>query len=67
MPIFLSNRVWLIREGLEFSLLPAEPPRPRLLLHRTSTRIALPTRFQMDNDLSPVIRREWEKRNLIEN
>lgn len=66
MPKFLSNRIWLIRNGIGYSLLSAEPPTPRLLLHRTSTRVGLPAGFRPETDLPPETRKAWEKRNLLE-
>jgi len=66
MPLFLSNRIWLQRGSLEYLLLPAMPPTPRLLLHRTQTRVALPPAFQPETALSPRLVKEWEKRKLLE-
>ena len=66
MPLFQSNRIWLRRSGVEFSLLPAEPPTPRLLLHRTQTRVALPPEFRPEVSLSPGQTKEWDKRKLLE-
>ena len=66
MPKFLSNRIWFIRNGIGYSLLSADPPVPRLLLHRTSSRVGLPAGFRPETDLPPETRRVWEKRNLLE-
>ena len=66
IPTFLSNRVWFIRNGIEYSLLNEEPSKPRLLLHRTSTRVALPKGFSPESNLPADICREMEKRKLLE-
>lgn len=66
MPLFLSNRIWFIRSGIAYAPVSAEPPRPRLLLHRTQTRVALPPSFRAEADLSLSLQKEWEKRKLLE-
>jgi hypothetical protein len=66
MPIFKSNRIWFIRNRLNFVTVSEPPPSPRMILHHTSTRVALPSAFQPEADLNPKIRKEWEKRSLLE-
>jgi len=66
MPIFKSNRIWFIRNRLNFVTVSEPPPSPRMILHHTSTRVALPPAFQPEADLNPKIRKEWEKRSLLE-
>ena len=66
MPLFLSNRIWFIRSGIAYAPVSAEPPLPRLLLHRTQTRVALPPSFRAEADLSLSLQKEWVKRKLLE-
>ena len=65
MPMFLSNRIWLIREDLEFELIPEVPAKPRIKLHRTETRIPLPTNWEENQGNGPMVA-EWRNRRLIE-
>jgi len=65
MPVFLSNRIWFMRQGLEFEMAPAPPPSPRMVLHRTQTRVALTKDWEKRLD-RPSLKREWEKRMLLE-
>jgi len=66
MPLFLSNRIWFIRSGIAYTPVSEEPARPRLLLHRTETRVALPRSFRAETDVAPALKKEWEKRKLLE-
>jgi hypothetical protein len=65
MPIFLSNRTWFIREGIAFQPASAPPPKPRMTLMRTQTRVALPAdwREKLDNN---SFMEEWKVRGLLE-
>jgi hypothetical protein len=65
MPMFLSNRIWLIREDLKFELIPEVPAKPRIKLHRTETRIPLPTNWEENLGIGPKVA-EWRKRKLVE-
>jgi hypothetical protein len=65
MPMFLSNRIWLNREDLEFELIPEVPAKPRIKLHRTETRIPLPAKWKENLGNGPMAA-EWRKRRLIE-
>ena len=65
-PIFKSNRLWFIRNKIRYVNLNEAPPCPRMLLHRTQTRVALPSGFQPETDLSPQTWKEWERRKLLE-
>ncbi len=66
MPLFLSNRIWFIRSGIAYAPVSGEPSRPRLRLHRTETRVALPPSFRAETDLAPALKKEWEKQKLLE-
>jgi hypothetical protein len=65
MPMFLSNRIWLIREDLKFELIQEVPAKPRIKLHRTATRIPLPTNWEEHLGIKPKVA-EWRKRRLVE-
>ena len=65
MPVFLSNRTWFIREGMAFQPLGDPPPKPRMTLMRTQTRVALVGDGQSRQADSPMAA-EWRKRDLIE-
>ena len=66
MPMFLSNRTWFIREGINFQLVGDLPPKPWIKLIRTDTRVALPPSFQAETDLTSGWKKEWDKRKLLE-
>ena len=65
MPIYKSNRIWLIRGGNQFDLASEAPPKPRLRLMKTATLIPLPTKWE-DNLGNAPMAAEWRKRRLIE-
>jgi hypothetical protein len=65
MPIYKSNRIWLIRGGNQFDLVSEAPPKPRLRLMKTETLIPLPTKWEDNLGNAPMVA-EWRKRRLIE-
>jgi hypothetical protein len=65
MPYFMSNRIWLIRNGLAYEMQTESPPLPRLKLKRTSTKIALPKDWQTLGVPKTIVSR-WRKDNLLE-
>ena len=65
MPIYKSNRIWLIRGGNQFDLVSEAPPKPRLRLMRTETLIPLPTNWEDNLGNAPIVA-NWRKRKLIE-
>ena len=65
MPIYKSNRIWLIRGGNQFDLVSEAPPKPRLRLMRTETLIPLPIKWEENLGDAPMVA-EWRKRRLIE-
>jgi hypothetical protein len=66
MPLFKSNRIWLIREGIAFQPATAPPPKPRMILMRTQTQIALPWGWE-EKLANGSFMEEWEARGLWEN
>jgi len=42
VPLYRSNRIWLIRENLDFVATEEPLPRPRMKFHRSTTTVALP-------------------------
>jgi len=65
MPYFMSNRIWLIRNGLTYELQADSPPLPRLKLKRTSTKIGLSKDWQTFGAAEAIVSR-WRKDNLLE-
>jgi hypothetical protein len=65
MPIYKSNRIWLIRGGNQFDLVSEAPPKPRLRLMRTETLIPLPKKWEENLGNAPMVA-EWRKRRLVE-
>jgi len=65
MPIYKSNRIWLIRGGNQFDLASKAPPKPRLRLIRTGTLIPLPKKWEENLGNAPMVA-EWRKRRLVE-
>ena len=65
MPWFKSNRIWLIREKVEFALVKNPPRKPFIRLMRTETLIPLPAKWQENIGNEPRVA-EWRKRRLIE-
>ena len=65
MPCFKSNRIWFIRNEIEFSIAQEPPSRPFLKMHRTETKVGIPTARQ-DHLPGADLVRDWEKRKLLE-
>ena len=65
MPIYKSNRIWLIRGGNQFDLASEAPPKPRLRLMRTETLIPLPAKWEENLGNGSMVA-EWRSRRLIE-
>ena len=65
MPQFKSNRIWLIREKVEFALVDKAPRKPFIRLMRTETLIPLPAKWQENLGNGPRVA-EWRSRRLIE-
>ena len=65
MPRFKSNRIWLIREKVEFVFVNKPPRKPSIRLMRTETLIALPAKWEENLGNGPMVA-EWRKRRLIE-
>jgi hypothetical protein len=65
MPYFMSNRIWLIRNGLAYELQTDSPALPRMKLKKTSTKIALPKDWQILGVTEAIVSR-WRKDNLLE-
>jgi len=65
MPFFMSNRIWLIRNGLAYELQTDSLPSPRLKLKKTSTKIALPKDWETLGVPKTIVSR-WRKDNLLE-
>jgi hypothetical protein len=65
MPQFKSNRIWLIREKVEFALVKNPPRKPFIRLMRTGTLIPLPAKWQESLGNGPRVA-EWRSRRLIE-
>ena len=65
MPIYKSNRIWLIRGDNQFDLVSEAPLKPRLRLMRTETLIPLPIKWEENLGNAPMVA-EWRKRRLIE-
>jgi hypothetical protein len=65
MPWFKSNRIWLIREKVEFALVDKPPRKPFVRLMRTETLIPLPANWEenLGNDSMVAL---WRSRRLIE-
>ena len=65
MPIYKSNRIWLIREKVEFVLADNPPIKPFIRLMRTETLIPLPTKWEknLGNGQRAA---DWRSRRLIE-
>jgi len=66
MPVFRSNRTWLIREGIPFQAVAEPPAKPRMRLMRTNTTITLPNDWEQKL-AQPSWKKEWFSRGLIEN
>jgi hypothetical protein len=66
MPDYPANRIFFIRENLDFIYADRLPPLPRLKLHRTTTEVALPPGIDLPNLLDPAVLKNWKKRKLIE-
>lgn len=66
MPGYPSNRIFFIRNHLEFEVLNEDPPLPRMKLHRTGTRIALPANTEPQKQVDQAAWNNWTKRKLIE-
>lgn len=66
MPVFLSNRTWFIREGIEFQHMGELPAGPKMVLLRTQTRVSLPPDWEEKAAGLPQAE-EWQKRGLLEN
>jgi len=62
---FPAPRLWLGWQQIPFEKTPEDPPRPRLVLLRSDTRVALPPDWQQ-LPLPTKERKEWEKRRLFE-
>ena len=65
LPMFLSNRTWLIREGIPFQLVGEATARPRLRLLRTHTTVPIPKNWQ-DKLIQSGTVKEWRSRKLVE-
>jgi len=65
MPRFKSNRIWMIREKVEFALVDKPPRKPFMRLMRTETLIPLPAKWEENLGNGPMAA-EWRKRRLIE-
>jgi hypothetical protein len=65
MPRFKSNRIWLIREKVEFVFVDKPPRKPLIRLMRTETLIPLPAKWEENLGNGPMVA-EWRKRRLIE-
>jgi len=65
MPRFKSNRIWLIREKVEFVFVDKPPRKPSFRLMRTETLIPLPAKWEENLGIGPKVD-EWRKRRLIE-
>jgi len=65
MPQFKSNRIWLIREKVEFALVDKPPRKPFIRLMRTETLIPLPAKWEENLGNGPMVA-EWRNRGLIE-
>jgi hypothetical protein len=65
MPRYKSNRIWLIREKVEFVLADNPPIKPFIRLMRTETLIPLPTKWEknLGNGQRAA---DWRSRRLIE-
>jgi hypothetical protein len=65
MPRFKSNRIWLIREKVEFALVDKPPRKPFVRLMRTETLIPLPANWDENLGNDSMVA-GWRKRRLIE-
>jgi hypothetical protein len=65
MPRFKSNRIWMIREKVEFALVDKPPRKPFMRLMRTETLIPLPANWEENSGKGPMVA-EWKKRRLVE-
>ena len=65
MPMFRSNRTWLVRGGIPFQLVGELPKKPRIQLMRTKTTLPLPANWEKQLNQPPLVH-EWRKRMLIE-
>ena len=65
MPRYKSNRIWFIREGVEYGLVDQPPSKPSIWLMRTDTLIPLPEKWEENLGNGPMVA-EWRKRRLIE-
>jgi len=63
LPTFPSNRIWLIRENIPFTVQKEEPVRPWLKLNRTDTKVALPPDWEKMADPKTV--QLWRKSKLL--
>ena len=65
VPTFPSNQTWLKDAGIQYKLLGQEPPRPRMILQRTNSKIAM-DKFWPTEGISSQDLQEWRRRKLIE-
>lgn len=66
MPRFQSNRIWFLREGIEFRKIHVSPEPPWLKLHRTATVISLPNKADPRASVSPEVWENWNRRKLVD-
>jgi len=65
MPRFKSNRIWLIREKVEFVFVDKPPRKSSIRLMRTGTLIPLPVKWEENLGNGRMVA-EWKNRGLIE-
>jgi hypothetical protein len=66
MPRFQSNRIWFLREGIEFRKIRIPPEPPWLKLHRTATLVSLPAQANPQASVPPEVWENWNKRKLVD-
>lgn len=66
MPRFHGNRIFFIREGLEYRKLDSLPHPPWIKLHRTDTLVVLPAGTDPQTQVDPAVWKNWKKRKLVE-